>query len=38
MNGTEEHHGEQEKPSSKGQILHVLVHLWNLVLNNVDDK
>jgi hypothetical protein len=26
MEGTGDHHGEQDKPSSKGQLLHVVSH------------
>jgi hypothetical protein len=32
MDGTGDHHAERDKPSSKGQISHVLAHLWNLDL------
>jgi hypothetical protein len=32
MDGTGDHHAEQDKPSSNGQILLLLAHLWNLVL------
>jgi hypothetical protein len=32
MDKTGDHHSEQDEQSSKGQILHVLAHLWNLDL------
>jgi hypothetical protein len=32
MDRTEDHHAEQDKPITKGQISHVLVHLWKLNL------
>jgi hypothetical protein len=34
MNGSGDHHAEQDKPSSKGQLLHVFAHMWNLDNNN----
>jgi hypothetical protein len=30
MDGTEDHHVEQDKPSSKNQVWHVSTHMWTL--------
>jgi hypothetical protein len=36
MNRTGDHHVEQDKPSSKNQILHAFVHLWTLDQGGLD--
>jgi hypothetical protein len=32
MDGTGDHHNEQDKRGSKEKILHVLTHLWNIMM------
>jgi hypothetical protein len=38
MNGIGEHSVKQDKPSSEGQILHVLTHMGNLDLKSMNDR